>query len=94
MLYNVGMTRKENIKAQIAYWDKEAADLTAAMNARVNGAVSASVSAGGGSKSYTNYGISDFKKAIANAQLQARLWRAQLTGIDPRLPRHVAIVRS
>jgi hypothetical protein len=87
------MTRAQ-IENEVRYWTKEAAELEAAKTAKLRGASSASISSGGGSKSYTNYSIADFDKAIATAKRNARLWRVRLGGADPRLPQQVYIRRG
>lgn len=86
------MTRKD-IEAQVAYWTKEAAELSQAMRAKLRGASSASISTGSGSKSYTNYSIGDFRVAIASAQRQARAWRAKLRGGSAALGEQVTVIR-
>lgn len=93
ILENGRMTRDQIIH-EIKYWDNEASRLVAAMNAKLSGAQSASISQGGGSKSYTNYSITDFQSAISNARKTANKWRAQLRGLSPLMPMVVPVRRS
>lgn len=87
------MTR-EQIIHEIKYWDNQASSLIAAMNAKLSGAQSASISQGGGSKSYSNYSIADFQLAINNARKEANKWRKQLRGLSPLQPVIIQVVRS
>ena len=92
MIYNPGMTRAQIVK-EVKYWTRKAADLTDVYYARLNGTASASMSAGGGSKSYTNWSNADFDRAIAKAKANAAGWKAKLTGRSPLMPRTVAVIR-
>lgn len=86
------MTRAQ-LEHEIKYWQRQVSDLTAAMNAKLMGASSATLSSSGGSKSYTNYSVGDFKLAIAEAKKQVRLWTARKNHLSAALPRQVAIIR-
>ena len=84
----------EAILREINYWRRQAANLTAAMQAKLQGASSASITAAGGSKSYSNYSISDFRLAIADAKKQVKAWSRKLSGASALMPKQVAICRS
>ena len=91
-VYHPAMTRTQIIK-EVKYWTRKAADLTEVYYARLNGTASASMSAAGGSKSYTNWSNADFERAIAKAKDNAAGWKAKLAGRSPMMPRTVAVIR-
>ena len=93
LCFNRAMTRKQCI-AQYNYWTAKAAELADAYFKRINsGAASATLSSGGGSKSYTNWSNADFERAISRAKDNAAKWRAKAAGGFTGCGRMVQVVR-